>query len=371
MRLPRSSSRISHHYFITACTTATLFSGYGINCLVSTIPYQMKRQPCTDSFASPIPPFAHQQVNSFMTKASHLHQGKNLIARATLTSTSDWGNSFAENDTIECLPFRDGSHNSAKIAIPPCSSGSVSINPENFRKRLAATLATCRDCLKKSSLWVEVPICQSKFTAEAACEGLEYHHAEGNTASLCIWLKDDLDCKIPSYGTHQVGVGAVVTNSRNEILCVREARKNYLPWKIPTGLVELGEQLDEAVTREVFEETGIRAHFQSVLGVRHSHGMQFDRSEMYFVCRLKAVEDGSGIPTPVAEEGEISDAIWLSLDEYRKIVDELHPMMRHIMKLHDQDWEQNDLQRVMIESVVPGRKLSPLYHAPLKKETSN
>lgn len=32
-----------------------------------------------------------------------------------------------------------------------------------------------------------------------------------------------------------VGVGAVVINSRNEVLCVRELRKNYLPWKTPTG----------------------------------------------------------------------------------------------------------------------------------------
>jgi ADP-ribose pyrophosphatase YjhB (NUDIX family) len=69
-----------------------------------------------------------------------------------------------------------------------------------------------------------------------------------------------------------------VVNSRNEILCVRELRSNYRKWKIPGGLAELGEQLDEAAIREVLEETGVPCSFMSVLGVRHTHGMQFGRS---------------------------------------------------------------------------------------------
>ena len=76
--------------------------------------------------------------------------------------------------------------------------------------------------------------------------GLEFHHARQNIATLCLWLGDPADNKIPEYATHQVGVGAVVLNSRNEILCVRELRNNYRPWKLPGGLAELGEQLDES-----------------------------------------------------------------------------------------------------------------------------
>jgi hypothetical protein len=38
----------------------------------------------------------------------------------------------------------------------------------------------------------------------------------------------------------------------DELLVVREARNNYRPWKIPGGLAELGEHLDEAAIREVF-----------------------------------------------------------------------------------------------------------------------
>ena len=88
--------------------------------------------------------------------------------------------------------------------------------------------------------------------------GLRFHHAFDETAVLSIWLLQDSESKIPEFATHNVGVGAVVVNSRDEILLVRELRKNYTPWKTPTGLTELGEQLDEAATREVsrFVEKG-------------------------------------------------------------------------------------------------------------------
>jgi len=120
-----------------------------------------------------------------------------------------------------------------------------------------------------------------------------------------------VECKIPTFATHQVGVGAIVVNSRDEILVVRELRKNYLPWKIPGGLAELGEHLDEAAIREIMEETGVPTKFTSVLSVRHTHGMQFGRSDLYFVCRLEPVEevdeDGTvRIPEPVADASEIA-----------------------------------------------------------------
>ena len=139
---------------------------------------------------------------------------------------------------------------------------------------------------------------------------------------------------------------------------------------MPTGLAELGEDLDQAVVREVLEETGVDTVFEGIVGVRHTHNLQFGRSDLFFVCRLSPLlgDDGS-LPEPVPQSGEIEDACWLSVDEYRDMVNSddeklRHPMMQQIMKLVDQGAD-HDMQKIVMPSVVPGRKSSPLYHTPL------
>lgn len=62
-------------------------------------------------------------------------------------------------------------------------------------------------------------------------------------------------------------------NAKQEVLCVREARTpNDQPartsWKLPGGLMDLGEEIGEAAAREVYEETGVRAKFQSLVSMR-------------------------------------------------------------------------------------------------------
>lgn len=48
----------------------------------------------------------------------------------------------------------------------------------------------------------------------------------------------------------------------------------------------LGECIPDAAEREVFEETGIRAKFKSLVGFRHAHNYNFGCSDIYMVARL-------------------------------------------------------------------------------------
>ena len=286
--------------------------------------------------------------------------------------------SSVQQQTIDILPYADTSHNSATITVPTNDedgneNGTFSV--KNFSALLTNTMTILQE-LEKSSLWVEVPLSKARLIEEieAADLGFKFHHAQGSTLKLNAWLRKDIPSKVPEFATHHVGVGAVVINSRDEILCIRELRKNYHPWKIPTGLADIGESIHDAAEREVLEETGITASYHSILSFRHTHGMANGRSDLFFVCRLIPKEDGRGsVQTPVPQACEIAEAKWIPLSEYRDMVDGLteesigHPVMTFVMnQIFDKGLQINMKE---VSSVIPGRRSTPLYfpEAPIKE----
>lgn len=65
---------------------------------------------------------------------------------------------------------------------------------------------------------------------------------------------------------HIVAVSGVITNDNEELLLVKTFWRED-SWELPGGQVEEGESLEEAVKREVFEESGIIAEVNGLTGV--------------------------------------------------------------------------------------------------------
>lgn len=131
------------------------------------------------------------------------------------------------------------------------------------------------------------------------------------------------------YPDHpQVGVGALVIRE-GRVLLVRRGRPPANDvWAIPGGRLELGETLQQAAEREVFEETGtiIRAGqpfytFESI--VRDEQG----RVRFHYVIVDLLAEYVSGEVHP---GDDAQDAAWLSLAELEELP--MHPATLEVVR---------------------------------------
>jgi 8-oxo-dGTP diphosphatase len=64
-----------------------------------------------------------------------------------------------------------------------------------------------------------------------------------------------------------VGVGAVIVDEGKVLLVKRKYEPLKGQWSLPGGMVEIGETLETALTREMLEETGLRVDVGPVIEV--------------------------------------------------------------------------------------------------------
>lgn len=71
-------------------------------------------------------------------------------------------------------------------------------------------------------------------------------------------------------------VAAVIFNEKSEILMIQEAKRSCAgEWYLPAGRVEPNESIEDAVKREVVQETGFEFEPTTLLKVESSHGTWF------------------------------------------------------------------------------------------------
>jgi 8-oxo-dGTP pyrophosphatase MutT (NUDIX family) len=161
---------------------------------------------------------------------------------------------------------------------------------------------------KKAVIWLTLSIDLAHFIAIATSQGFTFHNCLPTEVTLIF--KSQAQDFVPFVPTHSLGAGGLVQNSQGEILVIRE--HGATTYKLPGGHIELGETIEDAVIREVFEETGIQTTFSTVLGMASTHPYRFGKSNIYIVCKLVPLSTQINIQ----DTHEIDDAKWILPQDY-------------------------------------------------------
>lgn len=118
-------------------------------------------------------------------------------------------------------------------------------------------------------------------------------------------------------------VGALIVNGSGEVLIVR-SKKWGDKYTVPGGHIELGERAEDAIVREVREETGLDSVPVELLIVQQAiYPKDYHKHEHYvfmdYVCQAVSLDvklDGKELQTYVWVKPE--DALKLDLEEYTR-----------------------------------------------------
>lgn len=114
-------------------------------------------------------------------------------------------------------------------------------------------------------------------------------------------------------------VYALITNSENKVLLVLNSDNNE--WSLPGGKVEPKETLENALKREVFEETGLSCEVGDVVSINEAQSTQYQLHTLFIM--FKATITNTEIQTQIKEE--IEDVQWFAINQ----ADELLTYYQH------------------------------------------
>ena len=128
------------------------------------------------------------------------------------------------------------------------------------------------------------------------------------------------------YNTnYNLGVGGAVIRDGKLLMVRRASRRGRGNWQIPGGFVEQDETMEQAVVREVEEESGVTAEVVGVLGIRNRYDPDNGNST-YVILALRPV---SGEPVP--DNHEVDMAAYFSLEEIDAL-EQVPPINREVAR---------------------------------------
>ena len=118
--------------------------------------------------------------------------------------------------------------------------------------------------------------------------------------------------------THFVSVAGLVCNEKDEVLLIRHPWRG---WEYPGGMVEPGETLQDALIREIKEETGVDAEITGFVGI--CKNVKKDIVNIDFICRYLGGE--------LCTSDESLEVRWVSKKDAQEMV--TFPMTRKRLEI--------------------------------------
>eukprot|EP00743_Colponemidia_sp_Colp-15_P005417 GILK01005822.1.p1 GENE.GILK01005822.1~~GILK01005822.1.p1 ORF type:complete len:313 (-),score=38.59 GILK01005822.1:177-1064(-) len=209
-------------------------------------------------------------------------------------------------------------------------------------------------------IWLKLLKSRAHLLGTALDHGFEMHHAQPEYVMLTSWLAENEKNRLPSYATASVGVGGfVLREDTDQILVIAEkvSFDSSLRWKMPGGQQDVGETLPAAAIREVWEETGIKTAFQSIIGFRHVHNFRHGMDDFYFLVRLTPLTFDIN-PCP----NEIAAAQWI--DRKDLLADNLvYPLQQAFFRMGlDRTCQEREWKQTKIRQLPPFGRQQNIYH---------